>query len=127
MSEAVRIDRWLWSVRLFKSRAAATKACSEGKVRIGGDAAKPASRVRVGDVVEVRRRDFTATYTVDELINKRVGAPIAEKCYTDLTPERPKPVDSGLPQPLGAERPRGAGRPTKRERRAIDRIRGRRG
>lgn len=124
-TEAIRIDRWLWSVRLFKSRAAATKACSEGKVRVGGDTAKPAARVRVGDLVEVRRREFTATYTVDRLINKRVGAQVAQECYTDLTPERPKKVDLGLPQPIGAERPRGAGRPTKRERRAIDRLRGR--
>lgn len=125
MSDAVRIDRWLWSVRLFKSRSVATNACSDGKVRIGDDVAKPARRVRVGDVVEVKRRDRTHTYQVERIIEKRVGASIAVECYTDLTPELPTPEVDPHPLPIGSERARGAGRPTKRERRAIDRLRGR--
>lgn len=125
MSDQVRIDRWLWCVRLFKSRSAATNACSDGKVRIGGEVAKPARRVKVGDTVEVKRRDDVGTFRVERIIEKRVGAPIAVECYTDLTPEKPVPEPDPHPLPIGSERPRGAGRPTKRERRAIDRLRGR--
>jgi len=125
MSDQVRVDRWLWSVRLFKSRSAATNACSDGRIRIGDDVAKAARRVRVGDVVEVKRRDSVGTYRVERIIEKRVGAPIAVECYVDLTPEAPTPQPDPYPLPIGTERPRGAGRPTKRERRAIDRLRGR--
>lgn len=112
-------------MRLFKSRSAATNACSDGKVRIGGEVAKPARRVKVGDTVEVKRRDDVGTFRVERIIEKRVGAPIAVECYTDLTPEKPVPEPDPHPLPIGSERPRGAGRPTKRERRAIDRLRGR--
>lgn len=123
MSDQIRIDRWLWCVRLSKSRSAATNACNDGKVRIGDEVAKPARRVRVGDVVEVKRRDRVHTYRVERIIDKRVGAPIAVECYVDLTPELPEPEPDPYPLPIGSERPRGAGRPTKRERRAIDRLR----
>lgn len=123
MSDQIRIDRWLWCVRLSKSRSAATNACNDGKVRIGDEVAKPARRVRVGDVVEVKRRDRVHTYRVERIIEKRVGAPIAVECYVDLTPELPEPESDPYPLPIGSERPRGAGRPTKRERRAIDRLR----
>lgn len=122
-ADPVRIDRWLWSVRLFKTRSAATNACSSGQVRIGDDSVKPARKVRIGEVIEVKRRDLVHTYEVTDLISKRVGAPIAEKCYVDLTPERPK-VDPVFQDP-GDVRPRGAGRPTKRDRRALEKLRGR--
>lgn len=77
----------------------------------------------MGETVEVKRRDFVAIYKVERIIEKRVGAPIAVECYTDLTPERPK-VDPVFEVPAGI-RERGAGRPTKRERREMDRLRGR--
>ena len=121
--DAVRVDRWLWAVRLFKSRSAATTACSNGAVRIGDQPAKPARRVRVGETVEVKRKDFVAIYRVERIIEKRVGAPIAVECYTDLTPERPK-ADPVFEAPA-AVRERGQGRPTRRDRRAMERLRGR--
>ena len=84
--EKVRIDKWLWSIRLFKSRTLATDALREGKVRINGLAAKPSSTVGVGDIVSVKKDGFNLQYRALQLIEKRVGAPIAATCYEDLTP-----------------------------------------
>lgn len=128
--EKVRIDRWLWSVRLFKTRSAATDACGKGRVTIKDEAgkddtAKPARKLSGGEVIEVKRKDFTATYRVERLIEKRVGAGVAVECYTDLTPERPRKEKPDVP--FYAVRERGQGRPTKRDRREIDRLRGRGG
>lgn len=119
----IRVDRWLWAVRLYKSRSAATTACSKGEVRIEGQAAKPARRVKPGDTVEVKRREFVGVYKVISTIEKRVGAPIAVHCYEDLTPERPE--KNPIFEAPESVRERGAGRPTKRERRALDKLRGR--
>lgn len=122
--DAVRVDRWLWAVRLFKSRSAATTACSKGEVRVDEQTAKPARKIKVGDTIEVKRREFVAIYRVEKLLDKRVGAPIAVECYIDLTPERP--VADPVFEAPAAVRERGAGRPTKRDRREMDRLRGRR-
>lgn len=123
----VRIDKWLWAVRLFKTRSAANDACSSGRVRIDGTAAKPASRVSVGDELTVRTRGVTRTYRVDKLIEKRVGAAIAVECYEDLTPADalPRPRTKGERiDAAWAERSRGAGRPTKRDRRQMEKFLG---
>lgn len=128
MGEQVRVDKWLWSVRLFKTRTAAGDACSSGKVRIGGEPAKSARRVVVGDEVMVRRRGFTNTYRVEKIIEKRVGADIAATCYVDLTPDDEKPAPRRPSQRIDAawaERTRGSGRPSKRERRQMDKMLGR--
>ena len=114
------MDRWLWSVRLYKTRGAATDACKGGHVRIDGKPAKPASPVTVGARVEARVHDRDRVLEVTRVIDKRVGAPLAVACYVDHSP--PPPDDEG--DPVFA-RPRGAGRPTKRERRQMDRFRGR--
>lgn len=124
-SEAgVRVDKWLWAVRVFKTRTAATSACTGGRVRVGEEPAKPATRVRVGDVVEARRGDRTIVYRVRGLVEKRVGAKLVDDLVEDLSPppaER-RPVELAPP---GGARDRGQGRPTKKERRDIDRLRGR--
>jgi ribosome-associated heat shock protein Hsp15 len=120
----VRVDKWLWSVRAFKTRTAAGVACTSGKVTVNDEPAKPATQVSIGDVVEARRGDRSLVYRVVELIEKRVGAARAAECYEDLSPPRPKKSDPVLTPPGGA-RARGMGRPTKRERRQIDRLRGR--
>ena len=114
-----RIDVWLWSVRLFKTRSLATKAVSGGHVRLNGDPVKPAHAVRPGDRVTVKEPGWTREVEVVELLNKRVGAPIARKAYVDHSPERP----AFLNVPV-AKRDRGAGRPTKKDRRAIDKLMG---
>ena len=118
----VRVDKWLWAVRVHKTRTAATTACASGRVRVNDEVAKPATRITVGDVVESRRSDRTIVYRVTELIEKRVGAQRAMECYQDQSPPLPARGEIPPPPPGGA-RERGAGRPTKRERRQIDRLR----
>ena len=115
MSDGVRVDRWLWAVRLFKTRGEATDACRGGHVRINGRAAKAAATVTAGDLVVVRTHGLERTVEVRQLLEKRVGAALAADSYIDHTPP-PPPREARV-----AERERGAGRPTKRERRQLDR------
>jgi ribosome-associated heat shock protein Hsp15 len=119
--EQVRVDQWLWAVRLCKTRTAATDACRGGHVKVNGTAAKPATPVRPGDRVEAfvggRQRELEVVQPLD----KRVGAPIAAQAMVDHSPPLPPREE----QDLGLVRDRGAGRPTKRERRAIERFLGR--
>ncbi len=115
----VRVDRWLWAVRWFKTRGDATDACRGGHVRVNERPAKAATTVAIGDRVEVRVHGVDRSLEVRQLIDKRVGAALAADCYVDHTPP-PPPRDAVRV----AERERGAGRPTKRERRQMDRWRG---
>ncbi len=118
---SVRVDVWLWAVRLYKTRSLATAACRAGHVRVNGERAKPAQPVRVGDELRVRIHGFDRILVVKQLISKRVGATVAQEAVEDRTPPPPPREFAGLI----ATRDRGAGRPTKRERREIDRLRGR--
>ena len=119
--DTVRVDAWLWAVRVYKTRSAATSACRAGHVRVNGDRAKAAQSVRIGDQLRVRIAGFDRILVVRQTISKRVGAPLAAAAMEDLTPPPPSPETVALvPQ-----RDRGAGRPTKRERRDIDKLRGR--
>ena len=114
----MRVDVWLWAVRQVKSRSLATAAARAGHVKIS---AKASSAVRAGDEVRLRVAGFDRVLKVKALIPKRVGAPEAVKCYEDVTPQR-------LTNPANAAviyRPRGTGRPTKKERRQLDALRGR--
>jgi len=117
-ADEVRVDRWLWSIRLFKSRAEATNACRGGHVRINGRPAKPASTVDVGDRIDARVHGRDRSLEVVRTINTRVGAPIAVECYVDHSPPPPA-REAGYP----AAREQGTGRPTKRERRRLDQWR----
>lgn len=121
--EATRIDRWLWAVRLYKTRAAATAACKGGHVKLRGGNAKPAALVRVGDWVEARVGDRQRVVEVARVIDQRVAAPLAAECYEDHSPP-PPPREQRYPVLV---RDPGSGRPTKRQRRELDRLRGRRG
>ncbi len=122
--EKVRVDKWLWSVRIFKSRTMATDACKSGKVKIEGTLVKPAQDIQPGDILEVRKDGFNLQYKVVSLIQKRVGAPIAQQCYEDLTPEEElnKYKDWFVGKATPERREKGAGRPTKKERREIERF-----
>lgn len=118
---SVRLDVWIWAVRLLKTRAAATAACRGGHVKVNGQAAKAAQPVRIGDEVRVRISGFDRVVVVRQLLPKRVGAAIAVEAYEDNSPARPTAIEAAqVPH-----RPRGAGRPSSRERREIDRLRGR--
>ena len=117
---SARIDVWLWSVRQIKSRSAATSACKAGHVRINGETAKPAQHVSVGDEVRYRVDGFDRLLAVTRILTKRVGAPSARTAYIDSSPPRPSPLDA----PAAVIRDRGAGRPTKKERRQLDALMG---
>lgn len=117
MSEQVRIDAWLWAVRLYKTRSAATAACRAGHIRRNGDPVKASQPVVPGDTLRVRQHGFDRILEVTRTIAKRVGAPVAQTCYIDHTPERPREVIPQVPV-----RDRGTGRPTKKDRREMERL-----
>lgn len=116
---SARVDAWLWGVRLFKTRSLATAACRAGHVRVNGERAKPATTLSIGDEVVVRGGERERIVEVRQLLVKRVGAPAAAAAMIDRSPE---PLPPGLF--VVPRRERGAGRPTKRERREIERLRG---
>jgi ribosome-associated heat shock protein Hsp15 len=115
------VDSWIWSVRLAKTRPAASGACRAGHVRVNGVRVKPAHAIRAGDEVRLRQDGRERLVVVVRVITKRVGAPVAAECYVENSP----------PCPLREEavsavvRDRGTGRPTKRERRSIEKLFGR--
>ena len=122
----VRVDTWLWCVRVFKTRAAAKEACLKGRVRIDDEPVKPARRVRPGEVVEARRGDRRFVLVVVETPSRRLSATKAAESYEDRSPPPdPRPTPGVAPALPPGQRDRGAGRPTKKDRRAIDRLRGR--
>lgn len=116
--ESARVDRWLWAVRLTKTRPDAAAACRGGHVRINDRPAKPSTTVVPGDRVQARVGETTRIVEVVRVIQKRVGAADAVTCFLDRTP-KPSPT---VAIPV-AVRDRGAGRPTKRDRRLLDKWR----
>jgi len=116
---SVRVDRWLWSVRAFKTRSVATEACRGGHVAVNRSVTKPATPVRVGDIVTIRIDGRDRILEVGRIISNRVGAPIAAECYIDHSPPPPPKEESAY----GLVRDPSTGRPTKRDRRLIDRLR----
>ena len=118
----MRIDKWLWATRLYKTRTVAAVACKEGKVTIGGQQVKPSREVRVGETICAKTGDVMRTVKVLGLLEKRVGAKQAPDYLEDLTPAEEylramRKVEEGAPQ-----RPKGSGRPTKKERRQLERL-----
>lgn len=123
-SATCRVDKWLWAVRVYKTRTSATSACTSGKVKVNDEPAKPATKITVGDTIEARRGDHLVVYRVTGIVEKRIGAKLVENYVEDNSPPKPTRQDPMLAPPGGA-RERGQGRPTKKERRNIDRLRGR--
>ncbi|GAB2637068.1 hypothetical protein GCM10027068_15860 [Prescottella soli] len=118
--ESARVDSWMWAVRLFKTRSQSADACRSGHVRVNGAAAKASVQVKPGDEVRVRIAGFERVVVVVRPIAKRVGAPVAAECMQDNSPPPPSPeLVASIPR-----RDRGAGRPTKRERRDMEKFRG---
>lgn len=119
--DSLRVDKWLWAARVFKTRSLAAAACDGGKVDVNDEAAKPARRVRAGDLVRVTlprgRRRILKVAAVDD---RRGSAEIAKALFEDLTPPEPPRLRQARPP----WREPGAGRPTKRQRRDIQRLRG---
>jgi ribosome-associated heat shock protein Hsp15 len=119
--EQTRVDRWLWAVRLFKTRSLATDAVRGGHVRVNGAPAKPASPVRVGDRVEAQVHDRARVLEVVQVLDRRVGPALAAEAVVDHSPPAP-PRELAVPTFL---RDPATGRPTKRDRRQLDRFRSR--
>ena len=124
MEESVRIDKWLWAVRLFKSRSIATEECKKGHITIDGISVKPSRIPKVGDIVQVRKSPVTYSYKVIGIAGKRVGAKLVPEYMEDITPPEVLKILEIRNQMNNFERDRGAGRPTKKERRDIDLLRG---
>ncbi|WP_371494304.1 S4 domain-containing protein [Kitasatospora sp. NBC_00374] len=116
----VRVDSWIWSVRLTKTRALAAAACRAGHVRVNGEKVKPAQSLHPGDEVRVFHAGRERVVVVAKLVRKRVGPVPAAECFVDNSPPPPPREEVAVV----AARDRGAGRPTKRERRDIERLRG---
>ncbi|UTT62178.1 RNA-binding S4 domain-containing protein [Microcella humidisoli] len=119
----VRVDAYTWAIRLYATRSAATAACKAGHIKVNDASAKPAQVVRIGDRVRALTPGGERIVIVTGLITKRTSAPLAALNYDDLTPPPPPKEE----RPATVLRERGAGRPTKRDRRLIERLRGRDG
>jgi ribosome-associated heat shock protein Hsp15 len=120
--ETVRIDKWLWSVRIYKTRSLATEACKSGRVKIDGQVVKASREVHPGQEISVHLGIFSRTVKVIELLHNRVSAKKVPEFMEDLTPEE-EYAKLKIQQKMKTEfRPRGVGRPTKKHRRLIDRL-----
>jgi ribosome-associated heat shock protein Hsp15 len=121
--DSLRIDKFLWAVRIYKTRSLATNACSGGKVKIEGKSVKPSRHISPGEIFTVTQRYITRTYRVTSLVEKRVSAKILSRYIEDLTPQ--EELDKLKTERFSSyiQRYKGAGRPTKKERRLIDKYR----
>lgn len=122
MPEGVRIDKWLWCVRLYKTRSQATDACKSNKVLMVEQAVKPSREVHKGDVIVVQMEQLIRTVEVKELLKNRVGAKLVDKYLIDRTPEEEYDRAKLMRELNYENRDRGVGRPTKKERRLIERL-----
>ena len=118
----VRIDKYLWSIRVFKTRSEATDACKGGKVRVNGADTKPSKMVKVGDTIVARKGAVTYTYKVLELIDKRQGAKLVPNYAENLTPPEELAKLRAPIETFFLKRDRGAGRPTKKDRRQMEAL-----
>ena len=122
--QKTRIDKWLWAVRLFKTRTLATEACQAGKVKVEQESVKPAYLVKPGQTIHFSNQGLKKVVRVLRLLEKRAGAEIAQACYEDLTPPDLNPKSNPAFFYTFEVRDKGSGRPTKRQRRDIDRFKG---
>lgn len=116
----VRIDKWLWAVRIFKTRSQAAEACKKNKVLLNGNEAKSSKIVQINDVIEIKKAPVLYRYKVIALLGKRVSAKLAVEYVENITPEQEVIKLDLMRMDVSGKRERGAGRPTKRERRILD-------
>ena len=122
MESCVRIDKWLWCVRLYKTRTLAAEACNGGKVTIDNVNTKPSRNVKIGDIINIHITPITKTVKVTALLENRVGASLVPQYMEDLTPQEEYDKIEFARLMNNERRDRGTGRPTKKERREIDRL-----
>ena len=120
--EEVRIDKYLWSIRAYKTRSEATTACNGGKVRLNGADVKPSKAVKIGDVIVVRKGAVTYTYKVLSLVDKRQGAKLVSEFAENLTPQEELDKLRAPVETFFLKRDRGTGRPTKKDRRQMESL-----
>lgn len=120
MSQTIRIDKWLWAVRIYKTRSIAIEECKKGRITIDGIDVKPSRDLKIGDVLEIRKPPITYVFKVIQLTDKRMGAKMVPEYLEDLTPKEQFKVLEMQKMMQWSERDRGTGRPTKKERRDID-------
>ena len=118
--EEVRIDKYLWAIRVYKTRTEATDACKGGKVRVNGADTKPSKTVKVGDTIVARKGAVIYTYKVLQLIDKRQGAKLVPNYAENLTPAEELAKLRAPVETFFLKRDRGAGRPTKKDRRQME-------
>ena len=120
MADTARIDKWLWAARIFKTRSIASDACKNGRVTIGGVDMKPSRTIKVGDVINVKKPPITYSFKVLKTIEQRVGAKLLPEIYENVTdPKQYELLEMNRISGF-VDRARGTGRPTKKERRALD-------
>jgi len=122
-SQDIRADKFLWAVRVFKTRSLSAEACKKGKVLIDGFEVKPSRAIRSGDEITVKKPPVNYTYKVTGLPKSRVSAKLVHNYIQDLTPEQ-ELQKLQMMDPFFIKRDRGTGRPTKKERRQIDKLKG---
>ncbi|MCF8368422.1 MAG: RNA-binding S4 domain-containing protein [Bacteroidales bacterium] len=120
--ESVRIDKWLWAVRIYKTRSLATEACKSNKVRIADQPVKPSREVKVNDTIVVSQNQIQRTLEVKAILDKRVGAKLVEEYLHDLTPQEEYDKLKMMHVLNHEIREKGIGRPTKKERRLIEKL-----
>lgn len=118
--DSVRIDKYLWAIRVYKTRSEATEACNGNKIKIAGVNAKPSKAVKIGDVIEVRKGSVLFTYKVLALSENRMGAALVPEYAENLTPESELAKMHAPRETILYQRDRGTGRPTKKDRRILD-------
>lgn len=121
--QQTRIDKWLWAVRLFKTRSLASEACRKNYIKISGTDVKPSREIRIGDIVMIRKGPVTYQYKVLGLTEKRMGAKLVPDFYEDITPAEDLEILEMQKYMKWAEREKGAGRPTKKDRRDLEDFR----
>lgn len=120
--DTIRIDKWLWAVRLFKTRSQAAEACKGGKIKIDGVNAKPSRDIKVDDVIEIQLKGFVKTVKVIKVHKNRVAAKFVSELMEDLTPSEEYEKLEMIKQLNTEKRDRGTGRPTKKDRRDISKL-----
>ncbi|MDA8692610.1 RNA-binding S4 domain-containing protein [Saprospiraceae bacterium] len=120
--QKMRVDKWLWCVRIFKSRSKATDACKKGHISIEENRLKPSFLIKIGQIINVKKDGYLLTFKINDLLKSRVSAVLAQPCYDNLTPEEElnKFKNWYMGKAKSEFRERGEGRPTKKERREID-------
>ncbi len=119
-TQQVRIDKWLWAVRLFKTRALAADSCKKGRIIVNDTQAKPSRMIKIGDIISIKKTPITYKFEVLDLIEKRIGAKLTSNFLKDITPASEIEILNMQRNMIWMKRDKGTGRPTKKDRRDID-------